>query len=177
MTASVTEDDMNKLDMSIVAGTIFLYGCAGMGTHRPAAQATLQPTRDNAARGNVTFTPAGNKLVVMANVSGLAPGPHGFHIHEHGDCSAADGSSAGDHFNPDQRPHGPSYREGGHAGDLGNLIADSSGVAQALFEVDGLTLDNVVGHSVIVHANGDDLVSQPSGNAGPRLACGPIALQ
>ena len=167
---------MNKAGLSIAAGTLLLCGCTGMAQH-PTAQATLLPTHDNAARGSVTFTPDGDKLIVTENVSGLAPGPHGFHIHEHGDCSAPDASSAGNHFNPDQRPHGPSYHEGGHAGDLGNLIADSSGVALARYEVDGLSLDKVVGHSVIVHANGDDLVSQPSGNSGPRLACGPIALQ
>lgn len=174
---------MIRTALAVVSGAIVLAGCAtDVSRPQPVAMATLNPTLGANARGTVTFTPQGNKVVVIANLSGLAPGPHGFHVHERGDCSAPDASSAGDHFNPDGRTHGPSHMENGHAGDLGNLIADNHGNAQTRMEISGVSLDkndknNVIGHSVIVHAGADDLVAQPSGNSGTRIACGTIALQ
>jgi Cu-Zn family superoxide dismutase len=173
---------MHKATITVVCAALAMAGCARMATPRPAAIAILQPTQDSSVRGTVSFTPQGDHMVVVANVTGLAPGPHGFHVHEKGDCSAADAMSAGEHFNPDGRPHGSSWRDGGHAGDFGNLIADNTGVAQTRMEVEGITLDpgashNILGRSVIVHANADDLVSQPSGNSGARLACGTITPQ
>jgi Cu-Zn family superoxide dismutase len=115
----------------------------------------------------------------VADLEGLEPGLHGFHIHEVGDCSAPDASSAGGHFNPDNTPHGtpenpPAQR---HVGDLGNLEADAEGKAHYERVDQMLPLrgpNSIVGKSVIVHAQADDLSSQPSGSAGPRLACGVI---
>jgi superoxide dismutase, Cu-Zn family len=144
------------------------------------ALATLAPTEGNEAAGTVEFVTDGDNVRVIAKVTGLSPGVHGFHVHEVGDCSAPDGTSAGGHFNPEGMEHGAPDATMRHAGDLGNLEANEAGVAE-LDRVDGqLALDgthSVVGRSVIVHADPDDLVSQPTGAAGARVACGVIELE
>lgn len=143
------------------------------------ATAELKPTEGSNVVGTVTFTAENDGLRVVAVIEGLAPGLHGFHVHEHGDCSAPDASSAGGHFNPHGTPHGgPDAAHGErHAGDLGNLEADASGVAryERLDQLLALTgPDSILGKAVIVHAKADDLSTQPAGDAGPRLACGVI---
>ena len=113
-------------------------------------------------------------------INGLTPGKHGFHIHEKGDCSAADASSAGGHFNPTGMPHGGRRGSQRHLGDLGNITADKSGIARFAFTDGWITLagvNSIIGHAVVVHAQADDLKSQPSGNAGARVACGVIEKQ
>jgi Cu-Zn family superoxide dismutase len=144
--------------------------------------AATQPTWGNAA-GTVTFTDAGkNRVKVAYHLKGLKPGPHGFHIHEKGDLSAPDLSSAGAHFNPTGHKHqGPDGKER-HAGDLGNVEADKSGEAKGSVTVDGLSIgtgaaDDIVGKSIIVHANADDLKTDPSGNSGGRVGGGVIELK
>lgn len=129
--------------------------------------------------GMVTFTKSADSVQVVADVSGLTPGKHGFHIHEFGDCSAPDATSAGGHFNPTHKPHGAPDADEHHAGDLGNLEADSSGKAHLELTDKTLKLsgdNSVLGLAVIVHAKEDDLKSQPVGNAGGRLACGVIGV-
>jgi Cu-Zn family superoxide dismutase len=157
---------------------------AGAGAGK-AASAKLMPTKDSTARGEVTFTPEeadGKKGVrVTASFTGLQMGEHGFHIHEKGDCSAPDGSSAGGHFNPATKPHaGRDAAPERHVGDLGNLKADPYGMARANFVDTVLSLDgpnSIVGKAVIIHQNADDFTTQPTGNAGGRLACGVIELK
>lgn len=110
---------------------------------------------------------------------GLEPGTHGLHIHEHGDCSAPDGSSAGAHFAPDGDPHGAprDAADAHHAGDLGNVTATEGGMAEKRMTDDELSLTGtygVLGRAVVVHQGEDDLVSQPSGNSGDPVACGVI---
>jgi Cu-Zn family superoxide dismutase len=143
------------------------------------AGANLQPTVDSRAEGAVNFTHTDDGVRVEAEIRGLSPGAHGFHIHEVGDCSAPDGSSAGGHFNPVGSPHGPPSANASarHAGDLGNLVAgpDSIATLTVVDPVIKLTGDeSIVGHGVIVHAGEDDLVTQPTGAAGKRAACGVI---
>lgn len=152
----------------------------GMGPGR-MAMASLGPTQGNAVRGLVVFHQmADGQVMVHARVSGLKPnGEHGFHVHEKGDCASTDGSSAGGHFNPDGQPHGP-QGAAHHAGDMPSLKADANGMADQKFTLSaGPTVAagaaSVVGRSVIVHANPDDYATQPTGNAGGRLACGVIA--
>lgn len=150
--------------------------------HPVRAVAELKPTEGNRVSGTVTFSSRNGAIWVVADIEGLEPGRHGFHVHEKGDCSAADASSAGGHFNPDSAPHGapenpPAQR---HAGDLGNLEVDAEGKAHYERADPLLSLtgpDSIVGKSVIVHASADDLSSQPAGNAGPRLACGVIQVR
>jgi Cu-Zn family superoxide dismutase len=142
-----------------------------------AAFAELNPTQGSSVRGKVSFVKIANGIRVVADVTGLTPGNHGFHIHEKGDCSAPDGSSAGGHFNPYAMPHAAMNADQRHVGDFGNIMADRAGNAHADFidvriSFDGLA--SILGRGVIVHANPDDLVTQPAGNAGPRVACGVI---
>lgn len=149
------------------------------GDPRASAVASIQPTQGNTARGRVRFTElAGSKVRVEADVTGLKPGLHGFHIHEKGDCSAPDAASAGGHFNPRDKPHGGSAGSERHAGDLGNLNADNTGHASLTVEVEDISLSdaasNVLNRAVVVHANPDDTTGQPAGNSGGRIGCGVI---
>jgi Cu-Zn family superoxide dismutase len=144
------------------------------------AVAELSATQGNKVKGKIVFIQEDAGVHVMADVTGLAPGEHGFHIHEKGDCSSPDGKSAGDHFNPTGMPHAGPTDVKRHVGDLGNLTADASGKAQydrvdAQLAFEGT--NSILGRAVIVHATKDDLSSQPAGNAGARIACGVIELE
>jgi Cu-Zn family superoxide dismutase len=129
----------------------------------------------------VTFEEKKHGVHLVADLTGLAPGQHGFHIHEKGDCSAPDGSSAGAHFNPTGKPHGdPGSSEHFHLGDLGNIEADKSGAAHLDVYFPHLTLsgpNTIVGKGLIVHASRDDFKTQPTGNSGAREACGVIKAE
>ncbi|MCU0789122.1 MAG: superoxide dismutase family protein [Verrucomicrobia bacterium] len=153
------------------------YGQSSPSGETMTAVAVLEPTQGNQARGTVTFTQTDDGVRVVADITGLKPGEHGFHIHEHGDCSAPDGSSAGGHFNPTGMAHGGPDAAEHHLGDLGNLTADASGKAQlnrvyAFLDLNGTNA--IVGRGLVVHSDRDDLTSQPTGNAGKRVACGVI---
>ena len=156
-----------------------IAGCASMGMGaKPSAVASLEPTTGNNVRGTVTFTQDGDSVRVAANVSGLKPGAeHGFHVHEKGDCSSGDGMSTGGHFNPDGKPHGAQSAPH-HAGDMPALVADSRGNASASFTLRGVSVAggaaDLVGKGLIVHRDPDDYRTQPTGNAGPRVACAVI---
>ena len=142
------------------------------------AIAVLHSASGSQVAGTVTFTKVGDTVQVVADITGLTPGKHGFHIHEFGDCSAADASSAGGHFNPMKKPHGAPDAAERHAGDLGNLEADSTGKAHLELKDTMLKLSGencIMGRGVIVHEKVDDW-SQPTGNAGGRLACGVIGV-
>jgi Cu-Zn family superoxide dismutase len=143
------------------------------------AVAVLHPTEGHQVTGTVIFTEVADGVQIETTVEGLEPGRHGFHIHVLGDCTAPDGTSAGGHYNPDGHPHAGPEQEKRHMGDLGNLEADPMG--RAHYErLDGyVTLNgpkSIVGRAVIVHAGEDDLTTQPTGNAGARLACGVIGI-
>ena len=167
------------------AAVTLLAGCAGMASSSPGLQARLEARSGSQVTGTVQFTRQGERVLVEARISGLTPGrQHGFHVHEAGDCSAADASSAKGHFNPAGQPHGDPAGHAGHgaagrhAGDLPNLLADASGQAVYRAEVQGLALDGtadgILGRAVVVHADPDDYRSQPAGNSGRRVACGVI---
>jgi Cu-Zn family superoxide dismutase len=147
-------------------------------TGAPAkATAKLASTANQTARGEVTFTAEGNGVRVVGSFSGLTFGEHGFHVHEKGDCSAPDASSAGGHFNPATKPHAGREAAERHVGDLGNLKADPYGLARVDFVDTGLSLsgpNSIIGKAVIVHEKADDFKTQPTGNAGGRVACGVI---
>ena len=142
------------------------------------AIAMLHPTAGNKVRGTVTFAPVADGVQVRAELTGLTPGKHGFHIHEFGDCSAADGSSAGAHFNPTNQPHAGPDTAARHEGDMGYVEADASGKAKLDYVDHQISLSNgaesAIGRSVVVHAKPDDLKTQPSGDSGARIACGVI---
>jgi superoxide dismutase, Cu-Zn family len=143
------------------------------------AVCVVYPTEGNSVTGTVVFTKVAGGVKVVADLQGLTPGKHGIHIHECGDCSAADGTSAGGHFNPSGMNHGAPMDAMRHEGDMGNILADASGKAHLEYidkdiSFEGVT--SIIGRSVIVHKNEDDLKTQPTGNAGARVACGVIGI-
>ena len=168
-----------KTIVSLAISAALAAGCASMGiSSGPSAVANLEATTGNTTKGTASFTQHGDKVRVIAQVSGLRAGAeHGFHVHEKGDCSSGDGMSAGGHFNPAAKPHG-SLAGDHHAGDMPNLKADSYGNASATFEIPGVAIGSgaadIVGKGLIVHRDADDYKTQPTGNAGPRLACAVI---
>jgi Cu-Zn family superoxide dismutase len=177
-----------SLEISLVAA-IAMVVCAAqqaplaVGAKAAAprrAVAQLSPATNSGVRGLVTFTEQGNSTRVTASLTGLTPGRHGFHIHEKGDCSAPDASSAGGHFNPTGMNHGGPDSASRHVGDFGNIEADASGKARYSQTYSNLTFDgptSIIGRAVIIHAQPDDLTTQPTGNAGGRVACGVINLK
>lgn len=158
--------------------TGLLAACASMESTGPKAEATLEARSGSTVSGTVRFQAVGEKLRIEARIGGLTPGEHGFHIHEAGDCSAPDASSAKGHFNPAARAHGHHGGTERHAGDMPNLVADSRGDATVSGEVSMLSLgsdaNSIIGRSVVIHADPDDYKSQPAGNSGKRVACGTI---
>jgi Cu-Zn family superoxide dismutase len=158
-----------------------------LGT-RAAEPAAAGPTRavcvlhgasKSHVRGVVVFTQKDDGVTITGEVTGLKPGLHGFHIHEFGDCSEPDGSCAGGHFNPTKMPHGGPNSPQRHVGDLGNIKADESGKAvidmtDKVIKLSGP--NSIIGRGLIVHADPDDLKTQPTGNAGARVACGVIGI-
>jgi len=156
-----------------------LVGCQSTPEDAPRATAALKPTKGSKAFGEATFEQKGDKVHVVVYVQGLNPAQeHGLHIHEVGDCSAPDAMSAKGHFNPFGKPHGHFDSPERHAGDLPALKAAKNGRAKVDRLVDLITLApgpaNIIGRAVIVHADHDDYKTQPTGNAGARLACGVI---
>jgi Cu-Zn family superoxide dismutase len=165
---------MKKLLLPVLAA-LSLVSC---GDDEPqSAVVELKPTEGNDVYGRVAFTPYKGGVLIVAEVHNLTPGQHGFHIHEFGDCSAPDGSSAGGHYNPYNKPHAGPDDPDRHMGDMGNLVADVDGNAtyerlDDLIELSGP--NSIIGRAVIVHSGRDDLVTQPTGDAGSRVACGVI---
>jgi Cu-Zn family superoxide dismutase len=161
---------------------------AGCGMSMPMDSASTKmvkaiclvyPTQGNTASGVITFTSVQGGVKVVADIQGLSKGRHGIHIHECGDCTAIDGSSAGGHFNPTAKSHGSPVDAMRHAGDMGNIEADDSGKAHLEYVDNTISLEgpaSIIGRSVILHQHEDDLKTQPTGNAGPRIACGVIGI-
>jgi Cu-Zn family superoxide dismutase len=142
---------------------------------------SLEPKSDSNVEGEVSFTEEDGIVAMKATLSGLTPGEHAIHIHEKADCSAADGTSTGGHWNPTFSTHGKwGSAEGYHRGDIGNFTADAEGNATVEFSTDewclgcGDETKNLIGKGVIVHQGVDDYVTQPTGDAGGRVSCAGI---
>ena len=182
----------NKTRMQLTAAiaSTLLAACASTTTApQGAAKSTAREAEVNLASasgslvsGKLVLRPMGDGVHITGEVGGLKPGDaRGFHIHEKGDCSAADASSAGGHFNPGAQPHGRAGQGAHHAGDSDNIVADAKGVARVDAHVGGVTLgggaaNDIAGRAIIVHAAADDYATQPTGNAGARVACGVIRV-
>lgn len=175
---------MKNVSSKLLAVVLCFVATVGVrAAENPAAQkaiAVLHPTAGNQCHGMVRFTQEGDSVKVVADLEGLTPDQkHAFHIHQYGDCSAPDGMSAGGHYNPEGHQHGLPDTENRHAGDLGNVQADSAGKAHYEITVKNISImgekNPIVGHAVIVHAK-VDTGEQPVGNAGGRIACGVIGL-
>jgi Cu-Zn family superoxide dismutase len=169
-----------KHHLAPLAAALVLAACASSPSG-PRAVAQLQSTTGNTATGTVSFVQGEGKVLVSGEIRGLKPNAeHGFHVHEKGDCSSGDGMSAGGHFNPTGQQHGSHSDMAHHTGDLPSLKADASGAAKFSFESKTIAVGNgttdIVGKGLIVHRDPDDYKTQPTGNAGPRLACAVIKL-
>jgi Cu-Zn family superoxide dismutase len=175
-----------RATLTTIAGVVtalVVAGCAS-GTAGRHAMAELNPASGSNVRGTVHFYETKKGVRVIAKVTGLTPGMHGFHIHDKGDCSASDAASAGPHFNPTKMKHGGPHDAERHAGDFGNITADAAGNATFKTVDSHISFDgpnSILDRAVIVHAKEDDLKTQQSatttpGNAGPRVACGVIKV-
>lgn len=153
----------------------------GEGQTPIGASAPLKPTQGHRASGELSLTADQSGVRIGGTIEGLTPNAeHGFHIHEQGDCSAPDASSAGSHFNPTSQPHGHPKKDAKHLGDMVNLRADAKGTARVDAFIEGAALHtsqptDLIGKAIVVHAKPDDYSSQPSGNSGDRIACAVIA--
>lgn len=144
------------------------------------ALAILSPTEGNQVTGSIKFKQAEDKITILANLQGLQPNSvHAWHIHEFGDASSPDGKAMGGHYNPEEMPHGLPNNPERHAGDLGNLKADSQGEVAKEITVNNISINGpqnpILGRGLIIHAETDD-GGQPTGNAGSRIAQGVIGL-
>lgn len=180
----------NVIHIALMLGVVAAWGWAQSATADDAAPpekkeaiAIIHQAGDYKGKitGTVAFIPEGDGVKIVADVEGLSPGKHGIHLHEKSDLSSPDLKSAGPHFNPGGKKHGGPDSEEHHAGDLGNIEVDSNGHGHLEIISHDLSIENagngVVGHSVIIHANEDDLKSQPAGNSGARIAGGAINLR
>lgn len=144
------------------------------------AVAELKATEGNGVSGTIRIDSVADGVHMTGTITGLTPGStHGFHVHENGDCSAPDASSAGGHFNPTSQPHGDPRGDTHHLGDIPNITADADGAVELDTVTSGLSLrtgnpNDIVNRAIIVHEKADDYQSQPSGDAGKRIACGII---
>jgi Cu-Zn family superoxide dismutase len=175
-------------------GALALAGCGGAPvkptpspiTYASTAQeatAVLASASGSLVSGKLMLAPMGDGVHIHGEIGGLQPnGRFGFHVHENGDCSTVDASSAGGHFNPTGSPHGRAGAgEAHHAGDMDNITSDTEGVAQVNVHPLNVTLgghapNDIANRAIIVHADPDDYASQPAGNAGARVACGIIRI-
>ena len=183
-----------RIALMAAATAVFLTAC---GTTPPPKPAKVEvPTQSTAKQAVVNLASASGSLVsgkatllpmaggvhITGTVGGLPPNStHGFHVHEKGDCSAVDASSAGPHFNPFGSAHGKAESGPHHAGDMDNVVANNEGVVKLNIHVSGVTLgggaaNDVADRALVVHAAPDDYTSQPAGNAGARVACGVIKV-
>ena len=145
------------------------------------ASATIEPANESGVTGMATFIQEDNQITLYVEIYNASPGLHGIHIHEFGDCSAPDGSSAGGHWNPTDVAHGKWGEGEFHLGDIGNINVGDDGTGSIELTTDlwemGTGSDfDIIGRSIIIHADADDFVSQPSGNAGARIGCGTIIM-
>ena len=185
---------MTSFTRSSIAGlaaAVALTACSSTPPPKPApapaavhqlraATANIAPASGTLVSGRLRIEAVDGGVHIRGELGGLGRGTrHAIHVHERGDCTAADGSSAGGHFNPGNALHGRAGHGPHHAGDMDNLQADANGVARVDISLGGVLLGggtptDIVGRAIIVHAAPDDYTSQPSGNAGARIGCGVI---
>lgn len=169
-----------KQALGMMSCTLLLAACAAtQESSGPSASAVLKPSSGSQVHGTLKFTQLGDIVRISGEIRGHTKGPKGFHIHEKGDCSDPKAMSTGGHFNPHKNKHGGPYDPVKHAGDIGNLVFNDQGVAQVNITVGDISVsrdrpDGIIGRAVIVHMDPDDLKTDPTGNAGGRVACGVI---
>jgi len=173
---------LRSLTTMMCAIALAATGCSSIKSklQPKPVEAVMTATAGNSAAGTLVVTAVPDGVHFHGRLTGLPPGStHGFHIHENGDCSAPDASTAGGHFNPTRSEHGDPVGMTHHAGDIANQVADAQGAIDVDATVHGVSLDtgvsdDVLGRALILHRDADDYASQPAGNSGPRIACGVI---
>lgn len=173
---------MKKLLLLIGIVLAVLIGCKTNSALNPEKILVIafESKSNSNVIGTATFIEKNGIVTLVAKITGLTPGVHAIHIHEKSDCTAADGSSAGGHWNPTFKKHGKLGEGEAHKGDIGNFTADEKGNGTVTFSTNEWGIDsadetkNILGKGLIVHQGADDYVSQPAGNAGARVACSAI---
>jgi superoxide dismutase, Cu-Zn family len=172
---------MKKILNYLLVSIAIVFGCKSSSTSKTnVVTIILESKSDSEVTGTATFSERNGVVTLNAKLSGLSPSEHAIHIHEKPDCSAADGSSAGGHWNPTFKKHGKWGDAEHHKGDIGNFTADANGNATIKFSTSEWCIGcddqtkNIIGHGLIVHKGADDFTSQPAGNAGVRQACSAI---
>jgi len=162
---------MKKSLFIAAASVLVLTSCGTSKTYQILSKSGTK------TQGTAKFTQSGKNVTLDLNAYKLTPGYHAVHIHEKGDCSSADATSAGGHWNPTDNQHGKWDTEHFHMGDIGNLIAGHDGVGRIVFKTDKWCMGcsdsskNIVGKSLIIHSTKDDFHTQPTRNAGGRVGC------
>lgn len=170
---------MKKFILFFIIATAVIIACKS-GVVTNSIKIDLEPKSGSTVKGTATFSEKNGLVTFEAKISGLKPGIHAIHIHEKADCSAADAASAGGHWNPTFKKHGKWSDVEHHKGDIGNFTADENGNGIITLKTDewcigcGDANKDVLGKGLIVHANPDDYITQPTGNAGGRVACSAI---
>mgnify|MGYP000146047569 CR=1 FL=1 len=178
----IIKHTMKKIIVSIAIIVAVIIGCKTSSSNgiTNKLNITFESKSNSAVSGTASFSEKNGKVTFIAKLAGLKPGIHAIHIHEKSDCSAADGSSAGGHWNPTFKKHGKLGEGESHKGDIGNFNADEKGDGTITFTTDEWcigcedTTKDILGKGLIVHQGADDYISQPSGNAGARVACSAI---
>lgn len=171
---------MKKLIIATTLAVTVFFSCKSGSGNKNEIKVTLSAKSDSRVSGTATFTEINGKVTMVANISGLTPGEHAIHIHEKADCSAPDASSAGGHWNPTFKKHGKWGQDEYHKGDIGNFTADANGNGTITFSTDEWCLScgdatrDITNKGLIVHKGSDDFITQPTGNAGGRVACAGI---
>jgi Cu-Zn family superoxide dismutase len=173
---------MKKIVLSMIAITGLLINCKSNSNSSDTKklEITFESKSNSSVSGTASFVEKNGKVTFVAKIAGLKPGEHAIHIHEKSDCSSADGSSAGGHWNPTFKKHGKWGTVEYHKGDIGNFMADEKGNGTITLTTDewcigcGDSAKDILGKGLIVHAGADDFTTQPTGNAGGRVACSAI---
>ncbi|WP_428225118.1 superoxide dismutase family protein [Flavobacterium sp.] len=171
---------MKKLLYITFIGSSLFLACKTSSGNKNEIKVALTAKSDSQVSGTAIFTEEKGKVTLVANMHGLTPGEHAIHIHEKADCTAADGSSAGGHWNPTFKQHGKWGTNEHHKGDIGNFIADAKGNATVKFTTEewciscGDETKDITNKGLIIHKGADDFTTQPTGNAGGRIACAGI---
>lgn len=174
---------MRKVILGIFALGLFIFSCKSSTSNTtPDAKVGihLEPKSGSKVQGTAVFIEKNGEVSLECKLTGLTPGVHAIHIHEKADCSATDAASAGGHWNPTFKKHGKWTDAEHHKGDIGNFTANEDGEATVLFKTNewcigcGDNTKDILGKGLIVHEKPDDFVTQPTGNAGARVACSAI---
>ena len=168
-----------KPAIALLTGTLLLSACAATSGASITTLATASLRNASGSElGTALLTRRGNAMMLKVTVTGMAAGVHGIHLHAVGKCDVPDFSSAGPHLNPHGKQHGRENPAGTHLGDLPNIVIDSSGRGELSFQLPGDSASNEAdlfdadGSAIVLHAKADDNITDPSGNSGPRIACG-----